>query len=74
MLSLLSGVREGEALPLTWDHVYLSTQDGIPAHVAVWRSVRKHGDTKITGRSCTEGAEAMDEIFADDDEADPLGA
>ncbi|WP_406400602.1 hypothetical protein OH805_16455 [Streptomyces sp. NBC_00879] len=46
MLSLLSGVRAEEARPLTWDHHYLSTQAGIPAHVAAWRSVRKHGDTK----------------------------
>ncbi|MFF5675293.1 tyrosine recombinase XerC [Streptomyces hygroscopicus] len=46
VLSLLSGVRTEEARPLTWDHVYLSTQDGVPPHVAVWRSVRRHGDTK----------------------------
>ncbi|MFI1335520.1 tyrosine recombinase XerC [Streptomyces sp. NPDC020845] len=46
VLSLLSGVRTEEARPLTWDHVHLSTQDGIPPHVAVWRSVRKHGETK----------------------------
>ncbi|WP_458087030.1 site-specific integrase [Streptomyces malaysiensis] len=46
VLSLLSGVRTEEARPLTWDHVYLSTRDGVPPHVAVWRSVRKHGDTK----------------------------
>ncbi|MEW2082091.1 site-specific integrase [Streptomyces sp. NPDC005283] len=46
VLSLLSGVRTEEARPLTWDHVYLETKEGIPPHVAVWRSVRKHGDTK----------------------------
>ncbi|MFF0062668.1 tyrosine recombinase XerC [Streptomyces sp. NPDC005279] len=46
VLSLLSGVRTEEARPLTWDHVFLSPQDGIPPHVAVWRSVRKHGETK----------------------------
>ncbi|MEV7451965.1 tyrosine-type recombinase/integrase [Streptomyces nigra] len=46
VLSLLSGVRTEEARPLTWDHVFLDTQDGIPPHVAVWRSVRKHGETK----------------------------
>ncbi|WP_455362602.1 site-specific integrase [Streptomyces sp. SYSU K21746] len=46
VLSLLSGVRTEEARPLTWDHVCLSIQDGIPPHVAVWRSVRRHGDTK----------------------------
>jgi integrase len=46
VLSLLSGVRTEEARPLTWDHVFLTTEDGIPPHVAVWRSVRKHGETK----------------------------
>jgi integrase len=46
VLSLLSGVRTEEAGPLTWDHVFPDTKDGIPPHVAVWRSVRKHGDTK----------------------------
>ncbi|MFF7377408.1 tyrosine recombinase XerC [Streptomyces massasporeus] len=46
VLSLLSGVRTEEARPLTWDHVFLETTDGIPPHVAVWRSVRKHGETK----------------------------
>ncbi|WP_409470646.1 site-specific integrase [Streptomyces sp. HC307] len=46
VLSLLSGVRAEEARPLTWDHVFLETKDGIPPHVAVWRSVRKHGETK----------------------------
>ncbi|WP_323136053.1 site-specific integrase [Streptomyces sp. NBC_01481] len=46
VLSLLSGVRTEEARPLTWDHVFLETKDGVPSHVAVWRSVRKHGETK----------------------------
>jgi integrase len=46
VVSLLSGVRTEEARPLTWDHVFLETKDGIPPHVAVWRSVRKHGETK----------------------------
>lgn len=46
VVSLLSGVRTEEARPLTWDHVYLSPQEGVPPHVAVWRSVRKHGETK----------------------------
>ncbi|MFE5549961.1 tyrosine recombinase XerC [Streptomyces sp. NPDC056534] len=46
VLSLLSGVRTEEARPLTWDHVFLTTDEGVPAHVAVWRSVRRHGDTK----------------------------
>ncbi|MFJ1557517.1 site-specific integrase [Streptomyces mirabilis] len=46
VVSLLSGVRTEEARPLTWDHIYLSPQEGVPPHVAVWRSVRKHGETK----------------------------
>ncbi|MFB1046312.1 site-specific integrase [Streptomyces chrestomyceticus] len=46
VLSFLGGVRTEEARPLTWDHVFLETKDGIPPHVAVWRSVRKHGETK----------------------------
>ncbi|MDX2706378.1 site-specific integrase [Streptomyces sp. PA03-6a] len=46
VLSLLIGVRTEEARPLTWDHVHLTPSDGTPAHVEVWRSVRKHGDTK----------------------------
>ncbi|MFE3632911.1 site-specific integrase, partial [Streptomyces sp. NPDC059168] len=46
VLSLLSGVRTEEARPLTWDHVFLETDDDTPPHVAVWRSVRKHGETK----------------------------
>lgn len=46
VLLLLSGVRTEEARPLTWDHVFLETANGIQPHVAVWRSVRKHGETK----------------------------
>ncbi|MER5356836.1 site-specific integrase [Streptomyces sp. NPDC002785] len=39
-------MRTEEARPLTWDHVYLATENGVPPHVAVWRSVRRHGETK----------------------------
>ncbi|MEV8350042.1 tyrosine recombinase XerC [Streptomyces niveus] len=46
VLSLLSGVRTEEARPLSWDHVHLSPPDDVPPHVEVWRSVRKHGETK----------------------------
>ncbi|GGY58019.1 hypothetical protein GCM10010385_03980 [Streptomyces geysiriensis] len=46
VLSLLSGVRTEEARPLTWDHIFVETTDSILPHVAVWRSVRKHGETK----------------------------
>lgn len=42
-LSLLTGVRTEEARALRWDHV---RRDGEPPSVDVWRSVRRHGDTK----------------------------
>jgi integrase len=43
VLSLLTGVRTEEARALRWDHVHL---DGKPPTIDVWRSVRRHGDTK----------------------------
>ena len=50
VLSLLVGVRTEEARALKWDHVDLDGDPGaeppVPPHVAVWRSVRAHGDTK----------------------------
>lgn len=46
VLSLLTGVRTEEARELTWSHVHLDPPKGTPPHVAVWRSVRKGGDTK----------------------------
>ncbi len=50
VLCLLTGVRTEEARALTWDHVDLdgnaAADPPIPPHVAVWRSVRAHGDTK----------------------------
>ncbi|MDJ0346337.1 tyrosine-type recombinase/integrase [Streptomyces sp. H10-C2] len=46
VLSLLVGVRTEEARPLIWDHVQLSPTGQAPPHVEVWRSVRRHGDTK----------------------------
>ena len=45
VLCLLTGVRSQEARALTWDHVDLDTRA-----IAVWRSVRAHGDIK-TNRS-----------------------
>ena len=54
VLSLLAGVRTEEASALRWDHVDLDgdpeARPPVPPHVAVWRSVRAHGETK-TGRS-----------------------
>jgi integrase len=50
VLSLLTGCRTEEARALTWDHVDLDgdpkADPPIPPHVAVWRSVRSHGDVK----------------------------
>ena len=50
VLSLLTGCRTEEARALTWDHVDLDgdidAEPPVPPHVAVWRSVRTHGDVK----------------------------
>jgi len=50
VLSLLTGARTEELRALTWDHVDLKGEPDVelpvPAHVAVWRSVRAGGDTK----------------------------
>jgi integrase len=50
VLCLLAGVRTEEARALTWEHVDLdgdpAADPPVPPHVAVWRSVRAHGDTK----------------------------
>ncbi|MDQ1039676.1 integrase [Streptomyces sp. V3I8] len=46
VLSLLVGVRPEEARPLTWAHIHLSDSGKDKPHVDVWRSVRRHGDTK----------------------------
>jgi integrase len=54
VLSLLAGLRTEEARALRWAHVNLdadpATRPPVPPHVAVWRSVRVHGETK-TDRS-----------------------
>jgi site-specific recombinase XerD len=50
VLCLLAGVRTEEARALRWEHVDLDgdpeASPPVPPHVAVWRSVRAHGDTK----------------------------
>ena len=50
VLCLLTGIRAEEAKALTWEHVDLNGDPAavppVPPHVAVWRSVRAHGDTK----------------------------
>jgi len=49
-LSLLCGLRTEEARALRWAHVNLDgdpeSRPPVPPHVAVWRSVRTHGETK----------------------------
>jgi integrase len=50
VLSLLTGIRTEEARALRWVHVDLdgdqAARPPVPPHVAVWRSVRTHGETK----------------------------
>jgi integrase len=50
VLSLLTGIRTEEARALRWAHVDLdgdpAARPPVPPHVAVWRSVRTHGETK----------------------------
>ena len=50
VLSLLAGLRTEEARALRWAHVNLdgdpAAHPPVPPHVAVWRSVRAHGETK----------------------------
>ena len=50
VLSLLCGIRTEEARALRWQHVDLdgdpAVRPPVPPHVAVWRLVRGHGETK----------------------------
>jgi integrase len=50
VLSLLCGLRTEEARALRWAHVDLdgarAARPPVPPHVAVWRSLRAHGETK----------------------------
>jgi integrase len=50
VLSLLVGIRTEQARALRWHHVDLygdpRVDPSVPPHVAVWRSVRVHGETK----------------------------
>jgi integrase len=45
VVSLLTGARTEDLRALTWDRIDL---DGDPPTIALWRSVRAHGDTKTT--------------------------
>jgi integrase len=50
VLALLTGARTEELRALTWDHVFLKGRPDMdppqPPHIAVWRSVRRTGDTQ----------------------------
>ncbi len=63
VLSLLAGVRTEEARALRWDHVDLDgdpeARPAVPPHVAVWRSVRVHGETKTERSRRTLGLPRM---------------
>jgi integrase len=56
-LCLQTGIRTEEARALTWEHLDLDgTPDDdppMPPCIAVWRSVREHGDTKTRLSRCT---------------------
>src|SRR6476661_1856746 len=61
-LSLLTGIRTEEARALRWAHVDLdgdpAARPPVPPHVAVWRSVRAHGETKTERSRRTLGLPA----------------
>ena len=62
-LSLLAGIRTEEARALRWSHVNLdgdpAARPPVPPHVAVWRSVRVHGETKTERSRRTLGLPAV---------------
>src|ERR1700689_3477359 len=62
VLSLLAGIRTEEARALRWAHVALDGDPAatppVPPHVAVWRSVRTHGDPKTERSRRTLGLPA----------------
>jgi integrase len=61
-LSLLCGLRTEEARALRWAHVDLdgdpAARPPAPPHIAVWRSVRAHGETKTERSRRTLGLPA----------------
>jgi hypothetical protein len=58
VLCLHTGIRTEEARALSWEHVDLDGRPDadppVPPSIAVWRSVREHGDTKtrMSRRTC----------------------
>jgi integrase len=63
VLSLVCGLRTEEARALRWQHVDLdgdlTASPRVPPHVAVWRSVRVHGETKTERSRRTLGLPHM---------------
>ena len=63
VLSLLCGIRTEEARALRWAQVDLdgdpAARPAVPPHVAVWRSVRAHGETKTERSRRTLGLPAV---------------
>ena len=63
VLSLLAGIRTEEARALRWQNVDLNGDPAasppVPPHVAVWRSVRTHGETKTERSRRTLGLPAV---------------
>ena len=63
VLSLLCGIRTEEARALRWAHVDLdgdpAARPAVPPYVAVWRSVRTHGETKTERSRRTLGLPRM---------------
>jgi integrase len=63
VLSLLCGIRTEEARARRWAHVDLdgdpAARPPVPPHVAVWRSVRTHGETKTERSRRTLGLPVM---------------
>jgi integrase len=70
VLSLLAGIRTEEARALRWQHVDLNGDPAaappVPPHVAVWRSVRAHGETKTerSRRTLALPAAAVQALYA----------
>src|ERR1700735_2072899 len=62
VLSLLAGIRTEEARALHWAHVDLdgdpAASPPVPPHIALWRAVRIHGDTKTERSRRTLGLPA----------------
>ena len=62
VLSLLCGIRTEEARALRWSYVDLdggpAARPPVPPHVAAWRSVRVHGETKTERSRRTLGLPA----------------